>query len=185
MSSDFQQPWHWQRRINGSLPYRSNATTCACPVPATRDRKWKHFKFSEYNSSRYILSAAIEQIRDLHLVITLPADHPASNGAWPSAGRDLCKMLGTSSSRSLGYRDFKSPFSDLMMAFNMTEVILRIVAALLGTCNSGSTLIQVMACCLATQRHYLKQRWIIIIGVMLRSLNSNLTLKCARYQPLR
>ena len=39
----------------------------------------------------------------------------------------------------------------------------------------GSTLVHVMACCLTAPSHYLKQCWLIIKGVLLRSPDNNCT----------
>ena len=47
--------------------------------------------------------------------------------------------------------------------------------------KSWSTSVQVMACCLTTQSHYLNQCWLINNGVLWHSLGEQFHMKCARY----
>ena len=48
-------------------------------------------------------------------------------------------------------------------------------------CRSGSTLAQVMACCLTAPSHYLNQCWLIISEVLWHSLSSQFNWKFSRY----
>ena len=72
---------------------------------------------------------------------------------------------------------FKStrPKIDFPCMFYTRFLSLRPICDVMGRYRFGSTLAQVMACCLTAPSHYLNQCWLIISAVLWRSPESNFT----------
>ena len=151
------------------LPWLPNGVTHFMYLPELLYTTW-HGRQSAFQVVLYIDRALI-------MIITVPADGLAPNGARPSAGTVLTIKLDVSSYTFLWLWLFQMTFyqaDDIVQ--NARQILQKPHVSL--SINSlwpsdtkwrhryGSTLAQVMACCLTAPSHYLNQCWLIISEVL-------------------